>query len=108
MDKITLSLQNPFHLLQELNPKPQVVDTSGIRHLTDEDKKLLQKIGITATDLIGKIGLETTVNWDRQRLYSEITKACISGNTKIWLLNNQFSHCQVTQNWSLDIVHPEV
>jgi len=80
-------LKNPFKLLRDLQPKPQLIPTHELKHLTDEDRRLLTQIGITASQLFKSMQAETTVNYDRARFYNEITKACITGDTKVWLLN---------------------
>ena len=70
-------MKNPFKLLQNLNQKPQMVPTDVITaHLSDEDKKLLQNIGITASQIWEKVHADTQINYDRIRFYNEVTKAC--------------------------------
>jgi len=71
-----MALGNPFKLLQKLERKPPMVSANVIKgHLTDEDKKLLQSIGISAGQLFERMHADVAVNYDRARFYNEITRA---------------------------------
>lgn len=71
-----MALGNPFKLLQKLERKPTMVSTDAIKqHLTDEDKKLLQNIGMSAGQLFERVHADVAVNYDRARFYTEITRA---------------------------------
>jgi len=71
-----MALGNPFKLLQKLERKPTMVSTDAIKaHLTEEDKKLLQQIGMSAGQLFERIHADVAVNYDRARFYNEITRA---------------------------------
>lgn len=71
-----MALGNPFKLLQKLERKPQMVNADVLKgHMTDEDRKLLQTIGISAGQLFEKMHADVAVNYDRARFYNEITRA---------------------------------
>lgn len=71
-----MALGNPFKLLQKLERKPPMVNANVIKgHLSEEDKKLLQSIGISAGQLFERMHADVAVNYDRARFYNEITRA---------------------------------
>ncbi len=72
-----MKIGNPFKLLNKLDRKPPFIpaDTISRIGLSDEDKQLLRRIGMSTQDLWNKMNMETTVLYDRSRLYNEITKA---------------------------------
>lgn len=76
-------IRNPFKLLANLTPKPPTIPTKDVmgRHLTPEERKLIQHIGATATSISKSMQNEIAVNYDRARFYQEITRA-----TDHWLV----------------------
>jgi len=80
---------NPFQQLSNLYAKPALIpgEVTQVGHLTPEDKKLLQRIGLTATQVRRDLQQDTQIFYDRYNLYHHVERCC-SGNTKIWLLNN--------------------
>jgi len=67
---------NPFKLLQKLTPKPLSIPASQLKgKLSKEEIKIISKLGMTLSELSKKIELETTINYDRSRFYTEVTKA---------------------------------
>ena len=77
-------------LLRRVFPKPTEIDAPTVQqsyHLTDEDKKLIRKIGVSTGMLAKTIRDNTYVNFDRYNLYKELDRACLVGSTRIRLLD---------------------
>lgn len=71
-----MKISNPFKLLQKLDRKPPFVSGESVnKHLSKEDRDLLQKIGITASQLFEKMHVDTEVLYDRTRFYNEVNRA---------------------------------
>lgn len=71
-----MKISNPFKLLQKLDRKPPFVSGESVnKHLSKEDRDLLQKIGITASQLFEKMHVDTEVLYDRTRFYNEVNHA---------------------------------
>jgi intein/homing endonuclease len=69
-------MRNPFKLLADLSPKPALIPSQvATQHLSEEDKVMLRRVGIVASQLSQDLQAETAVNYDRARFYSEITRA---------------------------------
>jgi len=67
---------NPFKLLQKLTPKPPTIPTSQLKgRISKQDIEAISRLGLTFSELSQKIALETTINYDRSRFYTEVTKA---------------------------------
>lgn len=75
IDAIELLFRNPFNLLRELTPKPQMVSVESVRHLSDQDRLLLHKISITVKSGAKKrrAAFEGP-SYSEYRSYSEIVK----------------------------------
>lgn len=75
IDAKELSFRNPFNLLRELTPKPQMVSVEGARHLSDQDRLLLHKISITVKSGAKKrrVAFEDS-SYSEYRCYSGIVK----------------------------------
>jgi len=82
-------IRNPFKLLADLQEKPPLIPAGIIKgKMSDEDKKLIRQIGVTASQIKLDLQADTQINYDRARLYHEIDRACFVGDTKVWLLDN--------------------
>jgi len=70
-------MQNPFKLLTDLYKKPPMVpaDVAKAKHLTDEDKNLIKRIGLTFSELRKDIRKDVEIRWDRENLYRQIDRA---------------------------------
>jgi len=72
-----MDLRNPFTLLRDLSKKPATIPASvlDIPTLSDQEKELIRRVGITTTQLNRDMQADVQVQWDRQRLYLEINRA---------------------------------
>jgi len=68
---------NPFKQLQNLIKKPPMIPGEVARetHLSDEDKRLLRRIGLTFSQLREDFLKDTQVQYDRQSVYHQINRA---------------------------------
>jgi hypothetical protein len=68
---------NPFKQLQNLVGKPPMIpaDIANMKHLSSEDKQLLKKIGMTFQQLKTDILKDTQIQWDRQTMYQNVSRA---------------------------------
>ena len=75
MDKSSL---NPFRLLSKIFPKPTTVPAEVISSgatMSEEDKQMLQRIGVTTASLRDSVFSSTLINFERGALYKEIDLA---------------------------------
>ena len=72
-----MNIGNPFKVLMKLDKKPPFIRADAVSRmsLSDEDRKLIQKIGMSSQELWGKMHADTAVMYDRSRFYNEVTKA---------------------------------
>jgi len=70
-------MANPFKLLQDLSRKPPMVSKEVLKGgpLSKQDKDLIKRIGISFSQLKTDILADTEVQWDRQNLYFQISRA---------------------------------
>lgn len=65
----------PLELLKKIFQRPQMLPASDIVSLTDKEKELLAKIGVTVSQLRKKLEEELAVNYSRYELYVEEARA---------------------------------
>ena len=76
-------VKNEFSLLKKLFPHPSIVKaqplaTSGVdslKTLSDQERLLLRKTGITSQDLQEAVMNETAVSYDRAMVYRDVDRA---------------------------------
>lgn len=68
---------NPFDQLNNLYKKVSMLpgEVSQLKHLTPEDKTLLQRIGLTATQVKRDLLKDLQIQYDRYSLYHQIERA---------------------------------
>jgi len=101
-------VNNPFKQLNDLYLKPQMLpgEVTQVDHLTPEDKTLLRRIGLTASQVQTDLLLDSQIFYDRYNMYHQVEKAlehpivgaatelyanycCLTGDTKIPLLDGR-------------------
>lgn len=70
-------MANPFKLLADLSKKPPLIPSEILKaqHLSNEDKMLIRRIGLTFSELRQDMLKDVQVQWDRQNLYRQIDRA---------------------------------
>jgi len=68
---------NPFQQLNNLYTKVEMLpgELSQLKHLTPEDKKLLQRIGLTTTQVKRDLLEDVQIQYDRMSLYHQVERA---------------------------------
>jgi len=72
-----MDLRNPFTLLRDLSKKPATIPASVLDtpNLSDQEKELIRRVGITSAQLNRDLQADVQIQWDRQRFYHEINRA---------------------------------
>lgn len=70
-------MNNPFEQLNNLYNKPQMLpgEVSQVDHLSQEDKSLLKKIGLTSVQVQRDLLADAQIFYDRYNLYHQVEKA---------------------------------
>jgi len=70
-------MSNPFNQLNNLYNKVKMLpaEVSQMKHLTPEDKKLLQRIGLTSQQVRRDLLKDIQIQYDRMSLYHQVERA---------------------------------